>query len=245
MAPLKFEEHIKDKLDKREIQPSARAWEHISSQLSTRAKRHRNNFLWYGVAASVAGLIVLNWIFLADANDIGGIKNTVVDTDKTIKEVQLTPDIKREPIKNEVMTTTKKEPTELKDSSNEYRTKILNNEKIQQIAILDSSKQYLKNVLWKTSEEVVEAKIAAVVAEVDEMQQENYTVTESDIDAMLRKAQQEILVEKYMKESNSVDATALLIDVEDELEQSFRDHLFETLKNGFLKVRTAVADRNK
>jgi len=37
---------------------------------------------------------------------------------------------------------------------------------------------------------------------------------------------------------------ALLTEVEGELDQSFRDQIFEKLKSGFLKVRTAVADRN-
>ena len=36
-----------------------------------------------------------------------------------------------------------------------------------------------------------------------------------------------------------------LTEVEDELDQSFRDQIFDSLKEGFLKVRTAVADRNK
>ena len=33
MAPIKFEENIKDKLDKRTIQPSTEAWVKLSSRL--------------------------------------------------------------------------------------------------------------------------------------------------------------------------------------------------------------------
>jgi len=35
-----------------------------------------------------------------------------------------------------------------------------------------------------------------------------------------------------------------LNEVEGELDISFREQIFESLKTGFLKVRTAVADRN-
>jgi hypothetical protein len=38
---------------------------------------------------------------------------------------------------------------------------------------------------------------------------------------------------------------ALLNQAETELDLSVRDQLFEALKSGYLKVRTAVADRDK
>ena len=42
----------------------------------------------------------------------------------------------------------------------------------------------------------------------------------------------------------TVDAMALLAEAETEMDQTFREQLFIKLKNGFNKVRTAVADRN-
>jgi len=36
-----------------------------------------------------------------------------------------------------------------------------------------------------------------------------------------------------------------LAEVEDELDESFRDQIFDALKTGYLKLRTAVADRNQ
>jgi len=66
-------------------------------------------------------------------------------------------------------------------------------------------------------------------------------LTNAEVDDLLRSAQEEILREKLFSQNGSVDAMAL----QDELDQSFRDQIFESLKTGFLKVRTAVADRNK
>ena len=70
------------------------------------------------------------------------------------------------------------------------------------------------------------------------------TVTDAEVDSLLKRAQQEILREKIFKTDKSVDALALLTEVEGELNQSFRDQIFNSLKASFIKVRTAVAARN-
>ena len=41
-----------------------------------------------------------------------------------------------------------------------------------------------------------------------------------------------------------IDASDLLQDVEADLDQSFRDKVFKTLKSSYYSVKTAVADRN-
>ena len=42
----------------------------------------------------------------------------------------------------------------------------------------------------------------------------------------------------------TVDADSLLWDVEMEMDQSFREKVFDIMKEGYLKARTAVANRN-
>jgi acyl carrier protein len=95
------------------------------------------------------------------------------------------------------------------------------------------------------SEEIIHEKIAEIVAQVEVLEKENSTVTDAEIDSLLRNAQRQILEDKMFRKDRSVDAMALLADVEDELDRSFRDEIFDALKDGFLKVRTAVADRNR
>lgn len=248
MAPLKFEEHIKEKLDQREISPSVRAWDEISAQLETPSKKPPRKILWYGIAAGFVGLFIFSLVFLNADNSKKGTENTVSDTDQTGKQEQLVPAIIKDPKGNETLVNVENGNKEIGLTKDHMPSKdflMSNKEEIKEMATIDSVKKEENEALWKGSEEIVEAKIAALVAQVAVMQEQNNTVTESELDSMLRNAQQEILMEKYLKESHSVDATALLLDVEDELEQSFRDQLFETLKSGFLKVRTAVADRNK
>ena len=92
--------------------------------------------------------------------------------------------------------------------------------------------------------QLIQAKITEVVAEVRLLELNNDALTEAEVDSLLRMAQSELLKERIFQADRSVDAMALLNEVEDELDQSFRDQIFDRLKAGFIKVKTAVADRN-
>ena len=83
-----------------------------------------------------------------------------------------------------------------------------------------------------------------MVAQVELLENNNISISNTEIDSLLRKAQDEILTDKIFNQEGKVDALALLNEVEGELDISFREQIFESLKTGFLKVRTAVADRN-
>ena len=88
-------------------------------------------------------------------------------------------------------------------------------------------------------------KLKEVVAQIQELKNTNEAVTEDEIDALLKEAEKAIFKEK-IKSANTqtVDADALLQDVEADLQQSFRDRVFEALKTSYETVKTAVAERN-
>ena len=84
MAPLKFEEDLKEKLEGREIKPSINAWDRISQELDA-PKPKRKNFWGYGIAACLIGLLIVSiWIFNSNKNDD---VQEITDTD-TIEEVK-------------------------------------------------------------------------------------------------------------------------------------------------------------
>jgi hypothetical protein len=95
----------------------------------------------------------------------------------------------------------------------------------------------------KVSDEIINSKVADIVAQIDVLEQYS-AVTDAEVDSLLKRAQDEILRDKIFNKDKTVDALALLTEVEEELDQSFRDQIFNSLKAGFIKVRTAVADRN-
>ena len=84
-----------------------------------------------------------------------------------------------------------------------------------------------------------------MVAEINRLNAENQGISESEIDSLLKQAEREILTNKiYNENTKTVNASALLQDVEADLEQSFRTRVFEALKSGYVTVKTAVAERN-
>ena len=94
------------------------------------------------------------------------------------------------------------------------------------------------------AQEGVDQKVAEIIAQVSIMESTGEVVQDEVIDSLLRTAQDQLLKGQMGVPPASVDALALLSDVEDELNRSFRDQLFDKLKESYLKVRTAVVYRN-
>lgn len=253
MEPDKFENYIKSKMGEREISPSKEAWSKISSQLSTEGTKSNRGYFWYGVAASVIVLISLSIIYLNSGIEGDSNEDTIVETPSTVRpeenrkvisepKQKIIPDaiVFEEGSKNDIISKETKRNTLkinehggfLKEKKNKEVALTLGNEKI-----MDTSR------IAVVPEHVLNSKIAEVLVQVDLLELST-EVTDAEVDSLLLKAQEDILRQRLFNPNNTVDAIALLTEVEDELDQSFRDQIFNSLKTGFLKVRTAVADRN-
>ncbi|NND64284.1 MAG: hypothetical protein HKN48_13935 [Flavobacteriaceae bacterium] len=264
MAPIKFEENIREKLQERELQPKKESWEKLSATLEKQSPQKRNKFAWFAVAASVAGiLLVLTLIFnqegvegidelvLEDTNEIIDAVNETEELPNNL-EVQLDKEVlavdsEAKIESNDATTlaeTTSNETPEETNVSEEIQNNF-NNEAVAINEVEEFIEEQIVEDKLNPEELFVEDKVKEVVASVQEIQNSNNTVTAEEIDALLAKANREIANHKILSSKNyKVDAAALLLDVETELERSFRDRVFEALGEGFNKVRTAVAERN-
>ena len=86
MAPIKYEEDIKNRLDKRTIKPSVKSWDTLSQRLDSEEKKNnKKGFWWLGIAASVIGVLLVSNFFLniETTNNI----NTIVVEDNTTKTI--------------------------------------------------------------------------------------------------------------------------------------------------------------
>ena len=82
MAPLKFEEHIKDQMEQRKLQPSADAWQKLNEQLDDESEKKNNKaFWWFGIAASIIGVLLVVTVMLNSGNE--NTIPTIVDTENT------------------------------------------------------------------------------------------------------------------------------------------------------------------
>ena len=257
MAPIKFEEQLKEKLEKRTIQPSPEAWNALANRLDQHYKtKTTRSFWWLGIAASIVGIILVT-TFVFDGSESNTVSPTVVDietnedlnsngnTSKDIivsQEETVAETTTETPISKEEQTVTKVEKPSVIRSPKEP---IILNEAVASNDLKQQEQIQNEKEMVSNNSDYEEEKLNAVVAEINRLNVENHGVSEAEIDSLLKQAEQEILSNK-LKNSNTrtVDANALLQRVEEELEQTFRAKVFEALKTSYVTVKTAVVERN-
>jgi hypothetical protein len=257
MAPIKFEEQLKDKLEKRSLQPSADSWAKLSKRLDADAKKSKNPWFWWmGIAAAV--IITLTVVVQTlETNDTEEILPIVVEQEAQ-KDIEKVEESLPKTIEETELVS---ENDEVEDSSDEKDDKkkpeILNYKSITkgniktQLAVDQKTENsntkdisYTKNEQKTIIEEVTIDK-AVVVQTLKELNTKKTEVTDREVDSLLKVASKELFKDKLQKEaSRTVDAKSLLEDVEDEMGQSFRTKVYEVLKDGYQTVKTAVAQRN-
>lgn len=243
MAPIEFEKQIKEKLDERKIKPSAAAWEKIKDKIEVPATRKKPAFMRYAVAAAIVGIFFsVLWISNNSENEVlenQPIVDNPVDQKKEVEIMEDTDkDHQTEPVEIVNITPAEKDPVSETEVS---QSPIAKNK---DLALDTQHNNTEDSFLSLQAEERIDQKIAEVVAQVNFIENNQESITDAEVDSLLRNAQRELLAEKALQSEQNIDAAELLAGVEAELDQSFRDQVFERLKNGFIKVRTAVADRN-
>ncbi|GAA3513035.1 hypothetical protein GCM10022393_28570 [Aquimarina addita] len=274
MAPLKFEDSIKEKLEQRAIKPSKGSWEKLSNQMDMLERKKRNSGThWYVIAASIVGVLILTSVFFNNKNTSDSKYPQLVDTSN--KEL--------EKIKNEELLENKNSKkivsSEKTEGLENKKKKLYHQPEVSGVNHVVSSKKHIlfnkhtNHELMVDKLAVIEKKnsvfaevadslnpaqenhetrikgtlisdknIANVVSQIKELQKNDSTITTNEIDQLLLKAQRQITARHTVK-SNTISASALLLDVETELDETFKNRVFEALKSGFQKVKTAVAER--
>lgn len=253
MAPNKFDKNIKDKLEKRTIKPSADAWSKLSNRLENQEeKRSNKSFWWLGIAASIIGvLLVITQVFKNES--VEQITPQIVVTPEVVKQ-DTTNKIASDNIENIEEASGEIKLKEDKQSNQIQKTTTIMKPNLTEGTILiveektiQSLKENIVESVKIVSEKLTleEQKIQEVIAQVDALKDGENQVTENEIEALLAEAYKEIKLKRLYNESTKkIDALALLQDVEYELDQSFRDKVFKALKENFITVKTAVAQRN-
>jgi len=263
MAPIKFEEQLKDKLEKRTLSPSSESWSRLSERLDADEKKSKNPFFWWlSIAAGIVIMIAISVQFFG-ADESKEVMPQVVE-EKVIEE-QLENKIPELPelndknaieLAHENSLEGKKENSPIIKNSQiiEYK-KVTKKEPKAETQLAELSPSNNKNSSTKQEGEILnkevqellnEATLKNAVAEaLKELKPENTSVTDREIDSLLKVASKALFKDKLKKEAiETVDANALLLGVEDDMGQSFRSIIFETLKGGYKTVKTVVAERN-
>jgi predicted DNA binding CopG/RHH family protein len=244
----KLEKHIKEKLEERKISPSAAAWESVEASLEPEKKR--KGTYWYAIAASVIGLLIVSIIFF-NSQDKGVPSPEIVDVEKEsrVNEIEkVNNPVVVETISSEEKINLLQQEKDLsKVKKHSFKENVVEqNTAIVRAEVTPEKREFIQDsfVPTKSQDFMINQKVNEVLATVINLESEAIQVTDAEVDSLLRQAQNEILKEKIFDNIGKVDAMALLTEVEDELDQSFRDKIFTKLKEGLFKARTAVADRN-
>lgn len=245
MAPIKFEEDMKNRLEKRTIEPSTKSWDTLSQRLDNEEKKtNKKGFWWLGIAASIVGVILVSNVFLN--NETTNNQNTIIVEDNTKKDT-LNIEIKQEIIpkeQKEIIVEAEKKPIIIK-------TKKVKTNQFKTPKVVVTTKKETKTIIEKQAENFIvltENKTTSALAETKKDTVEkikNLTVTDNEIDRLLAQATEAISATKKDKNTVPLDYNELLIAVEDDLDESFRDKLLKTIKKGYETVRESVAERNE
>ena len=244
MAPIKFEENIREKLEKRTLEPSSQAWGKLSQKLEEDTRNSSFKIIWcLGVAASIIGILFMVNVFYKTTETNNNIP-VMVDTETKKLEV-----IQNKDAMNLNETLFAVEDSEIEDKITSEELK-----KVAKVITTTTPSKYysVKNtptveVESHQKEEAIDALLIEIPSTEMVLAQTNIQLnnreTNTDIDALLKQAQQK-LARNSSVQDHAIDAQVLLQDVEEDIETSFRDKVFETLITGYKKVRTAVAERN-
>src|SRR5690554_5295660 len=69
MASYKLEDNIREKLESRELKPSEKAWDKLQVKLDAEQPQ-KKTVLWYYVAASVIGILILSSVFYTNTIEV-------------------------------------------------------------------------------------------------------------------------------------------------------------------------------
>ena len=258
MAPIKFEEDIKDKLEKRTVMPSEASWSKLSQRLDGEEKRNkRSSFWWFGIAASITALVFVSiTYFNSQERETLSPKMVEEKVEEFINETDIIN--KEQPIEVVADETSKIEEENALIKEETPKINVSQKDIIKAVKSIETSvasvnkdKPEVNQNKTEPTNSVTEGisidteKLNNVLEAVADAKTKNQEISEQLIDSLLKNANREILKAKILKKkTNVVDANLLLQDVEEALGQSFRTKIYEALKDGTKKARTAIADRN-
>lgn len=225
MEPNKIDNQIREKLNAREIQPSAQAWDRLDAMLTvSEEKKPKKGYGWFFVAASTILFFGLGF-FLFNSNKTTEINNSTpivttineeIDTVETNKINEISVEnVKSVLVQNEINKSKPARNIKSVETNKEIKSESVLEEKITSNTQLPTSNSY-KYVSPEN-----------LLAEV----QTGEKVITSD---------KKISPKAKMK----VDANSLLTNVEKELDENHRETTLEKLSRKFQDAKSALANRN-
>ena len=230
MALNNIENQIKEKLNAREIQPSAPAWDRLDAMLSvSETQQSKRNFTWLYIAASLLLFLGLGF-FLLNSDETVTIENTipVVTNDTTIEKVE----------ENQM-------PTEIKYNTSEEAVLVENSKlKNESIKINDENHVDSKNQVIADNPSPITHHPSPIThhpspSNYKYLSPENL-LAEVEMNEKASTSDENIVHKPKIK----VDANSLLTSVESELNEKHKETTLDKISRKFQNAKSALANRN-
>ncbi|WP_333878815.1 hypothetical protein [Flavobacterium sp.] len=247
MEPNKIEKQFREKLNAREIQPSAQAWDRLDAMLSVaEEKKTRKPFGFLFIAASILVFATLGtFLFNQNGSEID-TNNTVVGTETKIDSVQNKTESFQSPLlesqkqngvvaTSEVQPTTdnrqltiKKEGVSINNQSANNQNPIINRE---------------KSIEFQNSSDVAQKELPKIMDTKEIVVGKKEINSKSD-ESLLADLDKSAKATANQKSNLKVDAKSLLSQVDGEVEHSFREKVFTKINKNYQEIKVALANRN-
>ena len=225
MKPNKIDNQIREKLNAREVQPSAQAWDRLDAMLAvSEEKKPKKGYGWFFVAASTILFFGLGF-FLFNSNETKEINNS-----------------------NPIVTTI----NEVMDSTEANKINQISVEKEQHV-LVQNEENYSKTQKNKKSKETNELikpenDLEEKITPNSQLQTPNSYkyVSPENLLAEVQTGEKVITSDKKIspKAKMKVDANSLLTNVEKELDENHRETTLDKLNRKFKDAKSALANRN-
>ncbi|WP_298513834.1 hypothetical protein [uncultured Kordia sp.] len=251
---------IKDILEERRIEASENSWEKLAGQLDANDRKGRKKGFYYMYAACLAVLVsMLVFMFAKSVTSIedGTLVNEDINSKSIIKEEKLQKEqekVEKEIINNtqiaieeKAINNTKEEVVErqIVPQPKEQLTVELRKEIQSTIAIQEKEIQPKIETIIAQKEVVADTDSALKESIIALLQKEKMAITNAEIDQLLLEAQQSLnqldIKEEKVDVLRFATADELLNDVEYELDMSFKQKVFELIKQK-VKKRSIVEE---
>lgn len=249
---------MRESFKTREIQPSKKAWKVLKKELKKNEGPTYSPWIRYaGVAAMI--LMLFGLVIYFRSNDStkdlvmpptnGPLNETIVISEPTTSD-RIQKEGQSDAAQEDEIVLSKKQDVlaskpKVKEDESLMKPEMIESMVASSTNVETKTELLLKEELEKDeTERLIDKKINEVIAQVNRLEVGDEALSDQEVEALLVQAQNEVLEDELFRPDHSIDANALLSQVESELNQSFRDQIFDRLRTGFNKARTALADRN-
>lgn len=234
MEPNNFEKQFKKQLHSREIKPSEMAWEKLDSMLTVAKVRPKRNRSWIYFAASLLGFLLISTVYFNNSRaDKIEKSNPIVLEQKSVENTLKTPEIINKSVLQKI-----------------------NQNKIVKIASNSSNLKKVRNQFKNNNEDIlilIPSKAMNAIANSSENNNEQSPTTIKYISAQkllaevsntkVEEKETQNTIEKPRK-SIAINPNTLLINAENELNESFRETALDKFNKKLNAVKTVLVNRN-